>query len=224
MANDDRELDAQSTSEYEVTASLMLYRVSRGQGSRTLGVDLTTIKSIRFCVDGDVTVKFRRTTSGSFTDATSVSHPITSSYSGIGDSEGVTEVSFRDVKRGQCEILVNRSHREFTIGEQRARPPSDHVPLQTLHQRYLLTPFHSFVGARISAPTQHVRVLAYFPQDLLPDKVELVQIDSAGTVSTIGLRKECMKEEGLWILECDRPACPGGVYCVWRWEPELFDA
>jgi hypothetical protein len=72
-------------------------------------------------------------------------------------------------------------------------------------------------GTRITAPTESVRLLLYFPKELLPYKLEIIIILINGKVVNGLCRKELVIEKNLWIIEFDNPPLNSGAFAYWIW-------
>ena len=203
--------------DYDLPSTLVLYRHSAVGADNAYTLDILRVSTARFLRDGDVEIIIPRRSTRNIVQSDSLSNPTTAQTYGDSTPKGGTKTPFYGKKAGDQEILVFKSTRELRIGEEKTPPDVEDVVRSTLYQKIFKTRRHHGVGTRMTAFTDKLRLLVYFPENHYPGRVQSVVIDARGKITTDSMRLEQDAAERLWVAECDRLEKGTGAYLCWVW-------
>lgn len=204
--------------DYDIPSTLLVFSFGKVGEDGKVTLKTFRISTIRSLIDGDVAVKTIRRSQREILDSSALSTPLTTKSFGEGNAKGGTETVFRNLTKGQQEILALESTREITIGGKRVpADPEDTIYLK-LREYLSNSKYGEAVGTRINVPTNRLRYLIYYPEGHLPKKINTILINEKGQISENIMRKELVEKDNLWITECEKPECVSSVYVCWIWK------
>lgn len=220
-----------SNDKYYIPSRLSVFKFGEVEASGNCLLSLLRISTIRFLIDGDITVKTTFRSMGKIQNIQSITNPVKVKLYGEGTEQGIAETTFYGIKAGQEKMVVLRSIRKLNLKREPESSftapslyPEREIILQTLFGEILKTPYHQAVGAYALAPTQNIRFLIYFPKNFMPSEIRIVQINSEREIIETGFRKEIDKKENICIVECSEFKHNVGIYAYWIWPKEKMVA
>ncbi|MCI5125269.1 MAG: hypothetical protein D3925_12540 [Candidatus Electrothrix sp. AR5] len=136
---------------------------------------------------------------------------------GIGTYSSISQKVYRNNYFGKHYINVSMSKWRVRPGI-RSKPNPEDIIQNTLYDKILLNEKHDYIGTRIVAKTERLRILINFNRrEHVPKQVLMVQIYEDGTFKEKEPRVEIVEEKKLVIVEVDKLDSHSGIYVHWIW-------